>query len=61
MSALKNKSVLILDDSKAMRDMLRIHLSNIGIDDVMQAERVPDAMRAIRTRAYNVILCDYNL
>lgn len=61
MSALKNKSVLILDDSKAMRDMLRVHLSNIGASDVSQAERVPDAMRAIRARAFSVILCDYNL
>lgn len=61
MSALKNKSVLILDDSKAMRDMLRVHLSNIGVNDVSQTERVPDAMRAIRARAFSVILCDYNL
>lgn len=61
MSALKNKSVLILDDSKAMRDMLRVHLSNIGVADVSQAERVPDAMRAIRARAFDIILCDYNL
>lgn len=61
MSALKNKSVLILDDSKAMRDMLRVHLSNIGASDVSQAERVPDAMRAIRARTFSVILCDYNL
>lgn len=61
MSPLKNKSVLILDDSKAMRDMLRVHLSNIGVNDVSQAERVPDAMRAVRARAFNVILCDYNL
>ncbi len=61
MSPLKNKSVLILDDSKAMRDMLRVHLSNIGVNDVSQAERVPDAMRAVRARTFNVILCDYNL
>lgn len=61
MSELKNKSVLILDDSKAMRDMLRIHLSNIEVSDVAQAERVPDAMRAIKSRTFNVILCDYNL
>lgn len=61
MSALTNKSVLILDDSRAMRDMLRTHLSNIGVSEVAQSDRVTDAIRAIRARTFSAILCDYNL
>lgn len=58
---IKNRSTLILDDSKAMRDMLRIHLSNLGINQVRMAETVADAMREINARHFDVILCDYHL
>lgn len=58
---LETKSTLIVDDSKAMRDMLRIHLSNLGIKQVRMAERIPDALREIKGRPFDVILCDYHL
>lgn len=58
---LKTKSTLIVDDSRAMRDMLRIHLSNLGISQVRMAERISDALREIKERPFDIILCDYHL
>ena len=58
---LEGKSTMILDDSRAMREMLRIHMSNLGISDVRTLERVPDAIRAVRAKTFDIILCDYHL
>lgn len=41
--------------------MLRIHLSNLGIKQVRMAERIPDALREIKERSFDIILCDYHL
>lgn len=59
--SLETKNTLIVDDSRAMRDMLRIHLSNLGINKVRMAERIPDALREIREHAFDIILCDFHL
>ncbi len=58
---LEGKSVLIIDDSRAMRDILRVHLSNLDISKVRMVERIADALREVSEREFDVILCDYHL
>lgn len=61
MNELQSKKVLIVDDMADVRGMLRSTMINCGTTAVDMAGSVPDAMRRLSAREYDIILCDYNL
>ena len=54
-------SALIIDDMSVQQTTLRGQLSQIGISKVDVCANAEDAVRLIKSRRYNLILCDYNL
>jgi two-component system chemotaxis response regulator CheY len=53
---------MIVDDSKAMRAVLRRMLRECGFDDVVEAENGVDAFRVIRENGSpDVVLIDWNM
>lgn len=54
-------SALIIDDHPSQRQQLRWHLSQLGIEAIEQAGNAADALTALTKRAYDLVLCDYNL
>ena len=55
------KRVLIVDDSQAMCSSLRITLSNFGITRSEASYTAGEAIYRIRSREFDMIVCDYNL
>ncbi len=56
-----NLAVLVIDDHPGMRTSLRITLSNFGVTKTDMSQGAFDAVHRIKQRAYDVIICDYNL
>ncbi|MEK8046069.1 tetratricopeptide repeat protein [Ideonella margarita] len=54
-------TALIIDDMSVQQTTLRGQLSSLGIGKVDASTTAEDAIRMIRSRPYNLILCDYNL
>jgi DNA-binding response OmpR family regulator/predicted negative regulator of RcsB-dependent stress response len=54
-------TVLVIDDHPGMRTSLRITLSNFGVTKTDMSQGAFDAVHRIKQRAYDVIICDYNL
>lgn len=54
-------TVLVIDDHPGMRASLRITLSNFGVTKTDMCQGAFDAVHRIKQRAYDVIVCDYNL
>lgn len=52
---------LVIDDMAVQQSTLRGYLSLLGIEKADVASTADDALRLIRSRKYNLILCDYNL
>ena len=52
---------LLIDDLAGMRANLRAQLHQLGIRDVVQAPSAADALKAMRGRPFDLVLCDYNL
>lgn len=52
---------LVVDDSPGMRNALRQTLSNFGLVKVQFAAGASEALYHVKLRAYDLILCDYNL
>ncbi|MDI1259044.1 tetratricopeptide repeat-containing response regulator [Aquabacterium sp.] len=52
---------LVIDDMSVQQTTLRGQLGQLGITRVDVAANAEDAARQIRSRRYNLILCDYNL
>lgn len=52
---------LVVDDYPGMRNALRLTLSNFGITKVQLAASASEALFQIRNKAYDFILCDFNL
>lgn len=52
---------LIIDDMAVQQTTLRGQLAMLGIGKVDQALNADDALRLVRSKAYGLILCDYNL
>lgn len=52
---------LVIDDMPVQQSTLRGHLNLLGIGKVDAASNPDDASRQVRTKHYNLILCDYNL
>ncbi|MFZ4551715.1 MAG: tetratricopeptide repeat protein [Aquabacterium sp.] len=56
-----NLAVLIIDDMAVQQSTLRGYLSLLGISKTDVASTADDAVRLVKSRRYNLILCDYNL
>jgi tetratricopeptide (TPR) repeat protein len=54
-------TALIIDDMATQQTTLRGQLAMLGVSKVEQATTPDDAMRQIKAKRYNLILCDYNL
>lgn len=56
-----NLTALIIDDMAVQQTTLRGHLALLGISKAEAVATAEQATRNIRSRKYNLILCDYNL
>ncbi|MEK8084959.1 tetratricopeptide repeat protein [Aquabacterium sp. A3] len=56
-----NLSALIIDDMATQQSTLRGHLNLLGISKVEMVSTPEDALRNLRGKKYNLVLCDYNL
>lgn len=56
-----DKTVLVVDDHPGMRSSIRITLSNFGVVKTDMAQSAIEAVRRIKQRDYDIIICDYNL
>lgn len=54
-------SVLILDDNRQMRTVVKAILSGLGIGAVHQAATVAEAFSIVRARPVDIIFCDWML
>jgi two-component system, chemotaxis family, chemotaxis protein CheY len=55
-------NVLIVDDSKAMRMIVRRTLRQAGFDvDVAEASNGQEALEMLRTGSFDAVLCDWNM
>jgi two-component system chemotaxis response regulator CheY len=54
--------ILVVDDSKAMRMIVRRTLRMAGFHaDITEASSAAEALEAVRTGGINLILCDWNM
>jgi DNA-binding response OmpR family regulator len=53
--------VLVVDDHPGMRTSIRMTLSAFGVTHTDLALDAADAVRRIRARPYDILICDYNL
>jgi two-component system chemotaxis response regulator CheY len=55
--------ILIVDDSRAMRTIVKRHVAQAGFDaaEIVEAENGRDALDAIRASAPDVVLSDWNM
>ncbi len=60
-SDLRTKTILIIDDMSAVRSNLRQMLATLGVATVDFSADGDEAIRRMEGRAYDIILCDYNL
>jgi CheY-like chemotaxis protein len=59
-SDLRNCKALIIDTNQTSRSILRSMLADLGLTGIIQASKVADARRALETRSFDVVLCDYH-
>lgn len=57
----QNTTVLIIEDSHTVRQSLRNMLANVGVTRSEAAVNAADGLQRIRRKAFDVVLCDYNL
>jgi CheY-like chemotaxis protein len=60
LSALSDRSVLVVDDEESIREIVQEGLSARGLK-VECAESVDAALSRLSAQAYDVVLCDFNL
>ena len=55
--------ILIVDDSKAMRSIVRRHVSQAGFEsaDIAEAENGQEALDSIRAARPDIVLSDWNM
>ena len=58
---LQGKAILVVDDFPGMRSMLRGMLSAYGADDITDATNGEQAVKRMREKTFDIVLCDYNL
>lgn len=56
-----DKSILILDDIPEVRSSLRNQVGSLGCEHVAVSGTVKDALEQLRSRKFDVILCDFYL
>ena len=56
-----NLEALVIDDMSTQQTTLRSQLHMLGIEHVDAASSAEDALRQIRNKRYQLVLCDYNL
>ena len=56
-----DKNILILDDLPEMRSSLRSQVGSLGCENVSVSSTVKDALEQLRSKSFDVILCDYYL
>lgn len=59
-SDLRNCKALIIDTNQTSRSILRSMLADLGLTGIIQASKVSEARRALETRTFDVVLCDYH-
>lgn len=57
----KRKQILVVDDFPEMRSSLRRMLENYGAQNIIESRSGKEAMGHIEKKAFDLILCDYNL
>ncbi|MBI5740315.1 MAG: tetratricopeptide repeat protein [Nitrospirae bacterium] len=57
----KNKKFLVVDDFSEFRRLMRRMLESLGVRDIDDASGGEIAIQKMKTKAYDIILCDYNL
>jgi len=58
---LSSLGILVIQASQDMRDQLRTMLDGFDVTDIQYASTPGTAIRRLRERRFDVILCDYNL
>ena len=51
-------SILIVDDNKFTRDLLRKILVSFGISEILSAESGEDALRQLNANYFDLVICD---
>ena len=59
MSVDPNIKVLVVDDSKVMRKIIRVHLKSMGIADISEAENGMKALEFLEKDSVDLVLCDW--
>lgn len=54
-------NALVVDDMATQQTTLRGQLASLGLEHIDAASSAEDALRQIRAKRYQLILCDYNL
>ena len=58
---LRKSRVLIIEDSAEARGMMRGFMRDIGIEQIDLAASGQEAIEYLKSRNYDIVLCDYNL
>ena len=58
---LTDKTILIVDDFAEMRSLMRSMVAAFGARHIEVAANGEDAVAALESRRFDIILCDYNL
>ncbi|GGH13663.1 two-component system response regulator [Alsobacter metallidurans] len=61
MSELKSKKVLVVDDQKSMRGLLRFALLQMGFETIDGAESGEEAIKKLTTVRYDLIITDMHM
>jgi len=59
--ALRQSTILIIDDFQGMRTMLREFLKSMGVTAIDTASNGKDALQQLSGTKYDIVICDYNL
>jgi CheY-like chemotaxis protein len=55
-----NCRALVIDSNPALRSMQALMLREMGVGQVTQASRAVDARRALESKVFDIVLCDYH-
>jgi two-component system chemotaxis response regulator CheY len=61
MADLKSKKVLVVDDQKSMRGLVRFALLQMGIETVDGAESGEEAIKKLSTTRYDLVITDLHM
>ncbi len=61
MTALEKMSVLVVDDQKPSRDLLKMVLSELGVKWIIATHDGTSALQVIRERNLDIVICDWEM